>query len=144
MHVDITLMIHMSKSIFLIIPVIGIILIGGCIQQQNRTSEKGFLEGKVTIGPLCPVERYPPDPRCQPTEETYKAWPIAVYTPDKNTKVAQVEPLVNGTYKIELPAGEYTVDLEKQHMFGKNLPATVIINKGETTTLDINIDTGIR
>ena len=40
----------------------------------------GFLEGKVTIGPLCPVERTPPDPACQPTEATYKAWQIAVYT----------------------------------------------------------------
>lgn len=137
-------MIHMSKSVLLIILIIGIILISGCIQQKNQISEKGFLEGKVTIGPLCPVERYPPDPRCQPNEETYKAWPIAVYTPDKKTKVAQIEPLVNGTYEVELPVGEYTVDLEKQHMFGKNLPATVAIKKGEITTLDINIDTGIR
>ena len=137
-------MIHMSKNVLLIILIIGIILISGCIQQKNQISEKGFLEGKITIGPLCPVERYPPDPRCQPNEETYKAWPIAVYTPDKKTKVAQIEPLVNGTYEVELPVGEYTVDLEKQHMFGKNLPATVAIKKGEITTLDINIDTGIR
>ena len=140
-------MIHMNKNILLIILVIGIILISGCIQQQNqipKNSEKGFLEGKITIGPLCPVESYPPDPRCQPTEETYKAWPIAVYTSDKKTKVAQIEPLINGTYKIELPGGEYIVDLEKQHMFGKNLPATVIIKKGEITMLNIDIDTGIR
>ncbi len=134
----------MNKSIIPIILTILIILIGGCIQQQNRVSEKGFLEGKVTIGPLCPVERYPPDPSCQPTEETYKAWPIAVYTPDKKTKVAQIEPLENGTYKVELPVGEYIVDLEKQHMFGKNLPATIAIKKGEITTLNIDIDTGIR
>ncbi len=137
-------MVHVSRSILLIILFIGIILISGCIQQQNRVSENGFLEGKVTIGPLCPVERYPPDPSCQPTEETYKAWPIAVYTPDKKTKVSQIEPLINGTYNVELPAGEYIVDLEKQHMFGKNLPATVVIKKGEITTLNINIDTGIR
>ncbi len=132
----------MNKSI-LLITLIGVILISGCIR-QNQVSEKGFLEGKVTIGPLCPVERNPPDPRCQPTEETYKAWPIAVYTPDKETKVAQIEPLVNGTYKVELPVGEYVVDLEKQHMFGKNLPAAVTIKKGEITTLNIDIDTGIR
>lgn len=134
----------MSRNTLLIISVIGTILISGCIQQQNRNSEMGFLEGKVRIGPLCPVERYPPDPRCQPTEETYKAWPIAVYTPDKITKVARIEPIVNGSYKVELPGGEYVVDLENQHMFGKNLPATVTIKKGEITKLDINIDTGIR
>jgi hypothetical protein len=134
----------MNKNIILIILTIVIILIGGCIQQQNRVSEKGFLEGKVTIGPLCPVERYPPDPSCQPTEETYKAYPIAVYTPDKKTKLAQIEPLMNGIYKVELAVGGYIVDLEKQHMFGKNLPATITIKKGEITTLNIDIDTGIR
>ncbi len=63
-------MIHIDKNILLIIFLIGIISISGCIQQQNRISEKGFLEGKITIGPLCPVEKFPPDPRCQPTEET--------------------------------------------------------------------------
>ncbi len=134
----------MNKNILFIMLLIGIILTSGCIQQQNRISEKGSLEGKITIGPLCPVEKFPPDPRCQPTEATYKAWPIAVYTFDKKTKVAQIEPLVNGTYKVELPIGEYVVDLEKQHMFGKNLPAAVTIKKGEITTLNIDCDTGIR
>ena len=63
---------------------------------------------------------------------------------DKKTKIAQIEPAVDGNYKVELPAGTYVIDLEKQHMFGKNLPATVTIRTGETTTLDIDIDTGIR
>ncbi len=137
----------MKAKNFLIGLVGGIILISGCIQQQNQISEKGFLEGKVTIGPLCPVERFPPDPRCQPTEETYKAWPIAVYTSDIKTKVTQIEPNLDGTYKIELSAGNYIVDLEKQQPFGmggRNLPATISINSGRTTSLNIDIDTGIR
>ena len=33
----------------------------------------GRIEGRVTIGPLCPVERIPPDPTCQPTPETFAA-----------------------------------------------------------------------
>ncbi len=37
-----------------------------CDEQQMQIVEKGFLEGKVTIGPLCPVETVPPDPACQP------------------------------------------------------------------------------
>ncbi len=131
----------MNKMLPLTILLGGVVLIGGCLQNQNN-SEKGILEGKIAIGPLCPVERYPPDPHCQPTEETYKAYPIAVYA--SGTKVTQIQPFANGTYKIELPAGEYTVDLEKQHRFGKNLPATVFIKKGEITTLNIDIDTGIR
>lgn len=107
----------------------------------------GFLEGKITIGPLCPVERVPPEPACQPTKETYENWPVAVWTADKKTRVAQIEPDLNGAYRIELPAGNYIVDLDGQQpsrVGGSDLPASIKIDSGETTALDIDIDTGIR
>ena len=104
----------------------------------------GVLKGKVTIGPICPVERIPPDPNCQPTEATYRAWQIAVYTLDKKTKIAQIEPNLDGSYQVGLPAGDYLVDFEQEHMFGRSLPTTVIIKKDETKVLNIDIDTGIR
>jgi len=50
-------------------------------------------------------------------------------------------------YRIELPAGDYVVDFEKQQPFGvggSNLPAAIVISPRETTKLDIIIDTGIR
>ncbi len=129
---------------FSIIALLGIVFMNSCIQQSTTVTEKGFLQGKVTIGPLCPVERSPPDSKCQPTEETYKAWPIAVYTFDKRTKIAQIEPLLNGTYKLELPVGNYTVNLEKPYKFSKNLPVNVTIKKDKITILNIDIDTGMR
>jgi hypothetical protein len=104
----------------------------------------GILEGKVTIGPLCPVERIPPDPSCQPTDKTYKAWLIAVYSLDKKTKIAQIKPDISGNYKLELPVGNYIVDLEKQYIFNRSLPTNIAIKKGEIAQLNIDIDTGIR
>jgi hypothetical protein len=105
----------------------------------------GYLEGKITIGPLCPVGRIPPDLNCQPTEATYKAWPTAIWTPGKIILVANIYPDNNGTYKIALPAGSYVVDIERQQSIGaRNLPANVVVRANESTTLDINIDTGIR
>jgi hypothetical protein len=132
-----------------IIALIAIVFINGCIQSQtnntnNKTTDTGFLEGKVVIGPLCPMETVPPSSNCQPTEKTFKEYPIAVYTVEKKTKIAQINPNLDGTYSLELPVGTYIVDLEKGHMFEKNLPATVTIEEGKTTTLNINIDTGIR
>ena len=128
----------------------GVIVAGeknecGCLGPPQCVPKDGFLEGRVTIGPLCPVERNPPDPTCQPTTETYAAWPIAVWTSDKKAIVAQIAPSLNGTYKIALSTGDYVVDFEKQQTFGNNnLPANITINSAEITTLNIDIDTGMR
>ncbi|TDD99660.1 hypothetical protein [Flavobacterium cellulosilyticum] len=118
------------------------VLILSCDSTQN--TDKGFLEGKITIGPLCPVETIPPKPECQPTSETYKNWPVFVWTADKKNKVVLIEPDLNGNYKVDLPIGTYVVDLDMQHYFGKNLPAIVVISSNKTTVLEVSIDTGIR
>ena len=144
---------------FGLIPVLIVALlmavVAGVVLQNNKQSDQidskdefGFLAGKVTIGPLCPSLKFPEtDPSCKPTEETYQAWPVGVWSPNKETKIAQLEPDLNSSYKLELPVGEYIVDFEKQLSFGiggNDLPASVEINSGQTTYLDINIDTGIR
>jgi len=115
-----------------------------CEFAECPEAKTGILKGKVTIGPLCPVERIPPDPNCQPTEATYKAWQITVYAPDKKTKIVQINPNLDGSYQIELPEGKYLVDFEQEHAFSRSLPTTVIIKKDEIKILNIDIDTGIR
>ncbi len=122
----------------------GLIFISGC--ETKRVFDPGYLEGTISIGPICPVERDPPDPGCLPTAETYNAYPVSIWTPDGRFKIAQIKPALNGTYSLELPAGNYRVILEnKQFGIGKsNLPVEISISPKENTTLNINIDTGIR
>jgi len=115
-----------------------------CDQEQMQIVKKGYLEGKVTIGPLCPVETVPPDPACQPSQDTYEAWPIIIWTADKKTKIGTIEPELDGSYLIQIPEGTYVIDLDKQHRFGKNLPVKIEIVPFETLILNIDIDTGIR
>ena len=122
----------------------AVLLNWSCDQQQMQIVENGFLEGKITIGPLCPVETVPPDPSCQPSQDTYNAWPIVIWTADKKTKIATIGPDLDGNYLIDLPKGSYFVDLDKQHSFNKNLPVVIIIEPNETLLLNIDIDTGIR
>ncbi|HLF54989.1 MAG TPA: hypothetical protein VI612_04675 [Candidatus Nanoarchaeia archaeon] len=110
---------------------------------QVQPQVKGVLEGTLSVGPICPVERIPPDPSCQPTAETFQAWPIAVF--EGKHKVTNVVVKSDGTFSVELPPGTYVVDLEKQQHFGKGtLPATVVVKSGETISINIDIDTGIR
>ena len=122
----------------------GIILTAGC--ESKRSLSQGFLQGTISIGPICPVETIPPDPACQPTAETYKAYPVSVYTPDGKNKITQLNPSLDGSFKSELPPGRYLIVLEKKsgNVGGSNLPVEVTITSNDNTFLSINIDTGIR
>jgi hypothetical protein len=134
-----------SKNIILGLTLLtGVLLNSGC--DKLSTPDVGFLEGKISIGPICPVEKDPSDPGCLPTAETYKAYPIAVWTSDGKRKIIQINPALDGSYKTDLEPGNYLIILEtdRSNIGSGNLPVEVIIISGKITTLNIDIDTGIR
>lgn len=106
--------------------------------------EFGILEGKVTIGPLVPVLRegeVPPTP----APEVYSAREIVVYKKDGVTEFARLQIDSNGTYHGELPVGTYVIDINRIGIdSAANLPIEIKITTISKTTLDIDIDTGIR
>ncbi len=122
----------------------GILFTLSC--DKKSTQDAGFLEGVISIGPLCPVETDPPDPGCLPTAETYKAYPVSIWTSDGRRKIAQINPALDGSYNIELEPGYYRIVLETgQNGIGSsNLPSEVAIISQDKTIFNINIDTGIR
>ena len=127
-----------------IILLLTIIFVSGCDKSTHR--EAGYLDGVISIGPICPVERVPPDPACLPTAETYKAYPVSIFTADGKRKITQLSPSLDGSFSSELPPGNYLVVLEKaqNNIGGSNLPAEISITSLNTTLLSISIDTGIR
>ncbi len=132
------------KNIFRLIFVAAIISLTQC--DEKSASGTGILDGKISIGPLCPVERNPPDPGCQPTTDTYRAYPVSVFTARGYRKIVRLSPALDGSFSIELPAGTYLVAMENQQqgIGGSNLPENVTIHPDTETTLNISIDTGIR
>jgi hypothetical protein len=132
------------KKIFGFLFLIGLILISGCDKQKDLNP--GWLVGTISIGPICPVEKIPPDPACLPTAETYKAYPVNIYTSDGKIKIIQLSPSLDGSFSTELPPGNYLAILETANKYigSSNLPAEVSIVSHENTLLSINIDTGIR
>ena len=113
----------------------------GQIEQNEAT---GTLQGHVNIGPLQPVVRIDePTPVVPP--EAYAARQIVVYAADGQTEIARVQIGTDGNYQVALAPGTYVVDLIRSGIdSSKNLPAKVQIAAGQTTTLDVEIDTGIR
>ena len=132
------------KAIFSLIFITGLALISSCDKEKGLNS--GWLEGTISIGPICPVEKIPPDPACMPTAETYKAYPVSIYTSDGKIKITQLAPSLDGSFSTELAPGNYLVILEtaNKNIGGSNLPSEVSIVSQGKTMLSINIDTGIR
>jgi hypothetical protein len=135
---------HTCNIIFRIVFFTALVFISSCEKQPGR--EAGLLEGKITIGPICPVEKIPPDPGCLPTTETYTAYPVSVWTSNGTKKIVQINPALDGSFSNELAPGTYLVVLEKDQNGpgGSNLPVKVTIVSKNTTVLNIDIDTGIR
>ena len=114
------------------------------VPTSTSAAQVGILAGRVTIGPLTPVERVDvPTPTVPP--EMYAAHSIQVFQADGATLVANVKINPDGAYHVELPPGTYVVDLPKIGLErAARLPTTITITAGQTTRLDIDIDTGIR
>jgi hypothetical protein len=137
----------MIRRNFIIITGITLLLTmlsAGC--EKLTYQEAGFLEGVISIGPLCPVETDPPVTGCEPTAETYKAYPVSIWTSDGRRKITGINPALDGSYIIELSPGNYLVKLGTtgNGVGGSNLPAEVTITSQNNTVLNIDIDTGIR
>lgn len=104
----------------------------------------GFLDGRASIGPLQPVERIGvPTPTPPPAACTSRG--LVIFSAATGQEVNRISFGADCTYRVALPPGAYRVDLAPSGIDrSRSLPQTVTINAGQTTRLDVNIDTGIR
>jgi len=129
----------MIKNFVLLVVVIGLLL-AGC---SGGTLETGTLEGRVTIGPLSPVEQPGEKPPVPP--EVYEARKVMVYDRSGSKLIEKVDLGQDGYYSVKLSPGIYTVDINYSGIDSSgDVPKKIEIRAGETVKLDIDIDTGIR
>lgn len=121
----------------------GLISIPVLFGKPTSVVQKGSLDGVMSIGPVCPVERI--DHPCLPTPEMYAAHQVFVYTKDRETLLMTLTPDAKGNFHATLPPGAYYIDTMHQAI-GKigGAPTVVNIIAGQSTALTIAIDTGIR
>jgi hypothetical protein len=101
--------------------------------------QHGVLVGRVSIGPLCPVEPCP-----GPTPDVYSSREI-VLQPQSGEPI-RLSLNADGSFEAQVKSGVYTLDLTDCSFLGcpRELPRTVTIVPGNTTEIMIDIDTGIR
>ena len=66
----------------------------------------GTVLGTVLLGPTCPVEMYPPDPKC--ADKPYAAR-LALTTADGARVIQEFNADAEGKFRIEVPPGDYAI-----------------------------------
>ena len=110
---------------------------------SGSASEPGILQGKVTIGPLVPVEQE--GVTYEVPCEVYELRKVIIYKKNGRDLVKEVDIDCDGRYRVELSPGTYIVDINHTGIDNSSdVPTEVEIISQQTTGLDIDIDTGIR
>ena len=102
----------------------------------------GFIEGTVTAGPQCPVERDPPDPAC--ADQPVVGAVIGI-SPQGSGTISHPITDELGRYFATLPPGSYVIEPQPvEGLLGTPGVVEVTIESGATTVLELQYDTGIR
>jgi hypothetical protein len=100
----------------------------------------GTVTGTVTLSPICPVERIPPEPQCAPKPYQTK---IDVFTTDGTELVKTIQTGADGRFSATLPRGDYSFQAGGGIVMPRCSPVEVHV-QATISTVDISCDTGIR
>ena len=100
------------------------------------------IAGTALAGPVCPVERDPPDPACA-------ARPVSgatvVIRDGEGSEVARTVTGVDGSFFVETPSGEYVVEPQAANgLMGTATAQNVTVGDGMVAVIQLDYDTGIR
>lgn len=110
----------------------------------KQLAGNGTVIGRVILGPVCPVERIPPDPACAPKPFTtpitiWSTWTGSPYTPVFND--------ANGVFRLSLPSGAYSLAASPATGSGpypRCAVTKILVVAKKTQNVTVNCDTGIR
>lgn len=110
------------------------------LDSKTTVGNTGVITGLVTLSPICPVERMPPEPQCAPKPYQTK---IEVFSSGSSKLVKSTQTGSDGRFTLALPFGDYTIQAGTGTIHPSCSPVAVSL-KASTTLVDISCDTGIR
>jgi hypothetical protein len=99
------------------------------------------VKGRVTAGPTCPVERYPPDPACAPRPVQTA---IKIKSLPEREFVKTIHSGEKGYFRARLAPGRYRLIPRSGKPYPRCEPKDVTVAKGSFTRVSLGCDTGIR
>jgi hypothetical protein len=121
------------------------LLLPACLPIATPTAGgMGTIEIEVVAGPVCPVEQEPPDPNCEP--RAVEGARIFVQPGDgRDILVGEATADQAGHATIEIAPGDYiVVGGDVEGLMGRPEPAAISVVAGQTATITLTYDTGIR
>lgn len=103
---------------------------------------KTGIRGLATAGPVCPVERVPPDPACAPRPVVGAK---VVIRAASGSEAATAVTGSDGAFFVELPPGDYLVEPQPvEGLMGTAAPQSASVVDGNAAVVQLDYDTGIR
>jgi hypothetical protein len=124
----------------------GALLLAGCaapgVPPSSSLTGSG-IEGKVWLGPTCPVERNPPDPNCA---DRPFATRLALTTADGARVVTEFDSGEDGAFHVRAEPGDYVIRGARE---GGGPPTcasegAITVVAERFTMADVQCDSGIR
>jgi hypothetical protein len=113
-------------------------------QTPSSSPASVVVDGRVHAGPVCPVEKVPPDPACA---DRPVAGAVLIVTTAAGAEVARATSAADGTFRVSLAAGDYVlVPQPVQGYMGtaSPIPFHAQGDGAAPAPLDVSYDTGIR
>ena len=110
---------------------------GSSATPAHQGLARGTVVGRVMAGPTCPVQRVGVPCPSRPIVAEVQARAAG-------TVVASTRSGRDGTYRLRLPAGTYTLSAVIPHLFPRCTPRNVTLTAARTTGGNLMCDTGIR
>ena len=98
--------------------------------------------GIAVAGPVCPVERVPPDPAC--ASRPVSGATLIVRDPS-GAEIARTVTGADGSFLVELSPGEYVVEPQPaEGLLGTAAAQKLVVVDGSIAQMQLDYDTGIR
>lgn len=107
----------------------------------DKKTPVGVVKGKITLSPVCPVERMPPEPACAP--RPYQT-SIKIFTVDGSELVKILQSQSDGTFSVSLPFGLYSFQAVGGAVYPRCGEVVVNLKAINPSPIEISCDTGIR
>lgn len=133
---------RLPTTLALLLAAFGLVL-GACSPASSPVA-KVHLTGRATAGPVCPVERVPPDPNCAPRPV---AGAVLVIITVAGAEVGQARTAADGSFAFDVPEGDYTLVPQRvEGLLGTAPPIEFSVRLGgpQPAPFDVQYDTGIR